>query len=111
MAVRREVLVELVDVESVDGPDDVGAEVRDVYVAEVNVLAAGRGGGASVGRPVELVLGSRGNVGLWCSRRRWRPLRLTWEPEPRKHQTMSTNANEHPLKQTVAVILPALSGG
>ena len=40
MAVEREVLVELVHVEGLHVADDISAELRDVDVAEVNVLPA-----------------------------------------------------------------------
>lgn len=58
VAVGRQILVELVDVEPVDGADDVGAQLRDVHVAEVDVLtAAGRSRtrGAALQRPQALV--------------------------------------------------------
>lgn len=38
MTVQREVLVKLVDVEGLHIADDISAELRDVYVAEVDVL-------------------------------------------------------------------------
>lgn len=38
MAVEGEVLVKLVHVEGLHVADDISAELRDVYVAEVNVL-------------------------------------------------------------------------
>lgn len=38
MAVEGEVLVKLVHVEGLHVADDIGAELRDVYVAEVDVL-------------------------------------------------------------------------
>ena len=40
MAVEREVLVELVHVEGLHVADDISAELRDVDVAEVDVLPA-----------------------------------------------------------------------
>lgn len=40
MAVEREVLVKLVHVEGLHVADDISAELRDVYVAEVDVLPA-----------------------------------------------------------------------
>lgn len=38
MAVEREVLVKLVHIEGLHVADDISAELRDVYVAEVDVL-------------------------------------------------------------------------
>lgn len=40
MAVEREVLVKLMDVERLHIADDISAELRNVYVAEVDVLSA-----------------------------------------------------------------------
>lgn len=40
MAVQREVLVELMHIEGLHVADDIGAELRDVHVAEVDVLPA-----------------------------------------------------------------------
>lgn len=37
MAVGREVLVELVDIEGLDVGDDIAAQLADVHVTEVNV--------------------------------------------------------------------------
>lgn len=42
VAVWRQVLVQLMDVKSIDVADDICAEFWDVHVAEVNVLATGR---------------------------------------------------------------------
>lgn len=90
MAVGREVLVELVDVKSVDGADDVGAELWDVHVTEVNVLTGGgrnRAGDAVQG-PMAVVFVPHVKVGFRCSWRCWRSMRLTWKPKPRKHQSI-----------------------
>lgn len=40
MPVEREVLVKLVYVKGLHIADDIGAELRNIYVAEVNVLPA-----------------------------------------------------------------------
>lgn len=40
MAVEREVLVKLVHVKGLHVADDISAELRDVYIAEVDVLPA-----------------------------------------------------------------------
>lgn len=40
MTVERKVLVKLVNVEGLHIADDISAELRDVYIAEVNVLPA-----------------------------------------------------------------------
>lgn len=81
MAVWRQVLVELVNVEGVDGADDVSAELRDVDVTEVDVLTVGRrssAGAHCVHRLTALVFGSHVQVCLRGGGRCWRPVRLTW---------------------------------
>lgn len=40
MAVKREVLVKLMHIEGLHVADDISAELRDVNVAEINVLPA-----------------------------------------------------------------------
>lgn len=40
MTVERKVLVKLMNVESLNIADDISAELRDVYIAKVNVLPA-----------------------------------------------------------------------
>lgn len=40
MAIEREVLVKFVNVKGLHIADDISAELRDVYIAEVNVLPA-----------------------------------------------------------------------
>lgn len=90
VAVGREVLVKLVDVESVDVADDVSAELRDVHVTEVYVLTADgvNRAGAALHRPVALVFVPHVKVSFRGSGRCWRPMRLTWKPKPRKHQSI-----------------------
>ena len=73
------------DVESVDGVDDVGAELGDVHVAEVNVLTAPA---AALCRPMALMFVPCVQVSLRGSGRRWRSVRLTWTATSRKHQLM-----------------------
>lgn len=93
VAVWCEVLVKLAHVKSVDGPNDISAEVCDVYITEVDVLTAGWRDGASVRRSGNLAFG------FWCTRRCWRSIRLTWKPEIQKYQQISTNNNALPLKK------------
>lgn len=90
-AVGREVLVELVDVEGLDGADDVGAELGDVHDTEVDVLTAPCGGGRGVCGTLTLVFVPHVEVCFWSSWRRWRSVRLTW-----KHQgfTNSLTSNK-----------------
>jgi len=84
VAVERQVLVELVHVEGLHVVDDLAAQLRDVHVAEVDVLAAalheaaalvlqlllaavvevGFGGGGWGGWPVGLAWGQRDNKAL-----------------------------------------------
>lgn len=64
------------DVKSVYGAYDVTAELRDVNVTEVNVLAAG-GRNRAIHRAVTLMFGPHVKVGFRGSRRCWRSMRLT----------------------------------
>lgn len=81
VAVGGQVLVELVDVESANGGDDVGAELGDVQVAEVNVLPPNGGGGAGAAVPVFV---PHVRVRFRGCGWRWRSVRLTWKPKPRE---------------------------
>lgn len=70
-AAGREVLVKLAHVEPVHGADDIGAELRDVHMAEVDVLAVGRGHGA-------VVFVGHMNFSFRSRGRRWRSVRMAW---------------------------------
>lgn len=65
------------DVESIYGADDISAEVRDVHVTEINVLAAGGRNRAELHRLVALVLGPLVKVCFWGSGRCWKSVRVT----------------------------------
>lgn len=67
-AVQRQVLVELAHVERAHAADDVAAELRDVQIAEVDVLSC----------VLRHTLRALMLIGLRGGRRRWRPVCLNW---------------------------------
>lgn len=58
VAVERKVLVKLVHVEGLHVADDVGAELRDVHVAEVDVLPATAGFQQAAALMFQVLLGA-----------------------------------------------------
>lgn len=85
MAVWRQVLVELADVESINGADDVGTEFGNVHVTEVKVLTVGgKNRTAAAAHLVGAMFTPCEQLGFRGSGRCWRSMRLTWENRQRE---------------------------
>lgn len=83
VAVRWQVLVELVDVEASHVGNDVCAQLTNVHSAKVDIeLPAGA---LLNGAPLALQVNFAGReIGLGCSRGRWWALGLTWSEKKSK---------------------------
>lgn len=91
VAVKREVLVELVNIKGLHVADDIGAQLVDVHITEVNVLPAAVGKAAPF--VLQILLNSVVEVcfrgGGWC---RW-SMRLPWKEKSQQKVNISWNTN------------------
>lgn len=79
-ATGRKVLVKLMHVKPVHGADDVGTELRNVHMAEVNVLAIRRGrrAAAAIWVVLAIVFVCHMNFSVRGRGRCWRSVRMAW---------------------------------